>query len=229
MNQEKNWTATGAADPKKYHKAAFEKIPDEKREKILTVAASEFAGKGFDKANINVIAKKAGISIGSMYNYFSSKENLFLAIVEYGYDVLESVIADIDLDEGDIFDKIEKLLRAAQKFSRQYRELSQIYLDITTEGLAHLSVALSRKVESVSAVFYRALINQAKKDGRIDETIDEYVAAYCLDNLILLLQYSYITDYFKERMKIFAGPDALENDEKIIAGMMRFIRKGLSG
>ncbi len=29
-------------------------------------------------------------------------------------------------------------------------------------------------------------------------------------------------------MKIFAGEDALVNDEKVIKGMMRFIRKGLA-
>ncbi len=47
---------------------------------------------GFSAANINVMAKNAGISIGSMYNYFESKENLFLAVVDYGYKVLNSHI-----------------------------------------------------------------------------------------------------------------------------------------
>lgn len=163
-----------------------------------------------------------------MYNYFSSKEDLFLTIVDYGYQVLEGVISEIDLVEGDMFDKIERLLRAAQKFSRAYPELNQIYLDITSEGLSHLSVMLSRKMETISAQFYRAMLAESKEQGILDPDTDEYVAAYCLDNLILLLQYSYTTDYFRERMRIFAGEDALENDEKIIKEMMRFIRKGLA-
>jgi AcrR family transcriptional regulator len=213
---------------KKHHKPAFEKISKDKREKILKNAVSEFARKGFEAANINIISQKAGISIGSMYNYFSSKEDLFLTIADYGYRVLEDVISEIDLVDGDIFDKIERLLRAAQKFSRNYPELNQIYLDITSEGLSHLSVMLSRKMETISAKFYRALLNESKEQGTLDPEIDEYVTAYCLDNLILLLQYSYTTDYFRERMKIFAGEDALVNDEKVICGMMRFIRKGLT-
>ncbi len=83
-------------------------------------------------------------------------------------------------------------------------------------------------METISAKFYRALLNESKEQGTLDPEIDEYVTAYCLDNLILLLQYSYTTDYFRERMKIFAGEDALVNDEKVICGMMRFIRKGLT-
>ena len=213
---------------KKPYKEAFEKIPEDKRENIRTVAAAEFARHGFKAANINVIAKKAGISIGSMYNYFNSKEDLFLTVIDYGYQVLEKVISEIDLEKGDVFDKIERLLRAAQKYSKEYPELNQIYLDITSEGLSHLSVMLSRKMETISAQFYRALLAESKKSGMVDPQIEEYVTSYCLDNLILLLQYSYTTDYFRERMKIFAGENALEDDEKIIRGMMYFIRKALS-
>ena len=61
---------------KKHHKPAFEKISKDKREKILKNAVSEFARNGFEAANINIISQKAGISIGSMYNYFSSKEGV---------------------------------------------------------------------------------------------------------------------------------------------------------
>lgn len=41
-----------------YHKPTFDNIPAEKREKILSVALTEFATKGFENANINTIAKK---------------------------------------------------------------------------------------------------------------------------------------------------------------------------
>ena len=163
-----------------------------------------------------------------MYNYFRSKEDLFLTIIDYGYRLLEEVISEIDLTEGDIFDKLERLVRAAQKFSKEYPEINQIYLDITSEGLTHLSEMLSKKMEAITADFYRALINESKAQGKIAKDIDEYIAAYCIDNLILLMQYSYTTNYFRERMKIFAGEDALENDEKIVQGIMKFIRKGLS-
>jgi AcrR family transcriptional regulator len=75
----------------KHFKDGFEKIAEEKQKRIMDAGIIEFAAKGFIAANINIIAKNAGISIGSMYNYFDSKESLFLTIADYGYGVLESV------------------------------------------------------------------------------------------------------------------------------------------
>ena len=39
-----------------YHKEMFDRIPEERRKKIIDVAVHEFANKGFDNANINKIA-----------------------------------------------------------------------------------------------------------------------------------------------------------------------------
>ena len=55
---------------KKYHKEAFDRADDERKELILEVGIKEFSSKGYENANINVIAKNAGISIGLMYKYF---------------------------------------------------------------------------------------------------------------------------------------------------------------
>jgi AcrR family transcriptional regulator len=205
-------------------KPAFENISEEKKQRIIAAATKEFARQGFTAANINVIAKKAGISIGSMYNYFDSKDALFLTINDLGFDIIQDVIAGVDLEKGDLFDKFERLLRAVQKHARLNPELNQIYLDATSEGLSHLSRQLSRKLETITASFYRQIISESIKEGVVAPDIDPFVAAFCLDNLIVMLQYAYTSEYYSERMKIFAGEDALENDDKMVAGIMRFIR-----
>ncbi len=208
----------------RHHKAAFKKIAPEKQARILEAATAEFAGKGFPGANINRIAEQAGISIGAMYNYFGSKDDLFLTIIDRAHTILEKVIQDISQADVDIFESIEKLFRAAQKYSQSYPELTQIYLDMTSEGLSHLSRQLSGKMETISSQYYRVLISKAKDAGQVDLNLDTRVAAFCLDNLIVMLQYSYASDYFKERLKIFIGTDAVGDEQRMIAEMMRFIR-----
>lgn len=210
-----------------YHNDVFERIPVEKQQRILDAAVAEFAAKGFPRANINVIAKKAGISIGAMYKYFDSKEDLFLTIIERAHGLLEGVLSEIEKAPGDIFQKIEKMVRAAQQYARAFPELHQIYLDMTSEGLSHLSGKLSGKMETITSQLYESLIEGAMAQGTVDSRMDPGVAALCIDNLILMLQYSYTSGYFKERMKIFIGPDALDDDEKMIRGVMGFIRGAL--
>ena len=65
----------------KRYKDAFDRASDERKEQILEIGIEEFASKGYEKANINVIAKKAGISIGLMYKYFATKEDLFVTCI----------------------------------------------------------------------------------------------------------------------------------------------------
>ena len=52
------------------------------RAKLLTAAAEEFGRAGLERANIDAISIAAGCGTGTIYNYFPSKEELFLAVVE---------------------------------------------------------------------------------------------------------------------------------------------------
>ncbi|MEX2367573.1 MAG: TetR/AcrR family transcriptional regulator, partial [Pseudohongiellaceae bacterium] len=57
-----------------------------KRDHVLEVASECFLKQGFDGTSINVMARDAGISKESIYRYFGSKEDLFLAVVELELD-----------------------------------------------------------------------------------------------------------------------------------------------
>jgi AcrR family transcriptional regulator len=52
------------------------------RARLLAAAAQEFARAGFERANVDGISLAAGYAKGTIYNYFPSKEELFLAVVE---------------------------------------------------------------------------------------------------------------------------------------------------
>jgi AcrR family transcriptional regulator len=63
------------------------KLPTQSRAKatvdnILKAAALVLVAEGFEKTTTNLVAKRAGISIGSLYQYFPSKEALVAALIE---------------------------------------------------------------------------------------------------------------------------------------------------
>lgn len=212
----------------KYHSEQFEKIKDEKKNRIIGAALSEFSFMGYSAANINVIAKKAGISIGSMYQYFASKENLFLTVMDEAYRVIERAIAGIETQEGSFFDKMDLIIGYVQKYSREYKLLNQVYLEATTQGLTQISKKLSNKMETISSAYYKALLRAAVRDGAVDSNISIDTAAFCIDNIILLLQFSYSSVYYGERMKIFAGKNALRDDKRIREEIMYLLIKTFS-
>jgi TetR/AcrR family transcriptional regulator, mexJK operon transcriptional repressor len=62
--------------------ALLEGQTEAKRQQILQGAHAIFMDVGFDVASMEQIAKKAGVSKGTMYNYFANKEALFAALIE---------------------------------------------------------------------------------------------------------------------------------------------------
>lgn len=58
----------------------------EVRERILRAAMESFAQTGYDKTKMDDIAKRLGLSKGTLYLYFKSKEDLFLAICEHNME-----------------------------------------------------------------------------------------------------------------------------------------------
>ena len=52
------------------------------KEKLLLAAKEEFLEKGYMKASLRSICKKAGVTTGAMYFFFEDKEDLFGALVE---------------------------------------------------------------------------------------------------------------------------------------------------
>jgi AcrR family transcriptional regulator len=57
-------------------------VKETTRGRLLAAAAKEFAQAGFERANVDAISLAAGYAKGTIYNYFPSKEELFLAVVE---------------------------------------------------------------------------------------------------------------------------------------------------
>ena len=57
-------------------------VSDERRSQILDAAEGVFTRKGFDEARMEDIAGKTGLSKGTLYLYFKSKDDLILAILD---------------------------------------------------------------------------------------------------------------------------------------------------
>lgn len=53
-----------------------------KRQQILNGAMAVFAAHGFEGASMSAIAREAGVSKGTLYNYFTNKSDLFGAFVQ---------------------------------------------------------------------------------------------------------------------------------------------------
>lgn len=109
-------------------KSIFYKLPDEKREKIIRACLAEFGARDYERAALDRIVDAAGISKGGLYEYISSKEELYLFIVELSYSRLyEYLHARLDSSGAtlpdELLDRFAVVARAAFDFYVEHPEM----------------------------------------------------------------------------------------------------------
>jgi AcrR family transcriptional regulator len=87
-----------------------------KRRQIMEGARGVFLTQGFDAASMGEIARKAGVSKGTLYVYFGSKEQLFEAIAHEECGAQAETVFSLDPADHDVEAVLTRLGRSFVKF-----------------------------------------------------------------------------------------------------------------
>jgi TetR/AcrR family transcriptional regulator len=201
----------------------YKKLDSDTINNILETGIEEFANNGLDRANINVIAKKAGVSVGVIYKYFKDKDSFFLECVRHSLELLEQVLQDAFSDDADVMTCIKRIVYALLEHSRKHKNYNVMYNEITSGSCRRYANILAKEIETRTASVYEQLMEKAKQSAAAEIKIDSRMLAFFFDNLLMMLQFSYSCDYYTERMKIYCGDNILEDDEKVANEFIGFI------
>jgi AcrR family transcriptional regulator len=109
----------------RYKSVEREKAVSETRQRLLEAATGEFARHGFDNANVSSISLAAGLAKGTVYNYFPSKQELLLALID---DIarrhFQFVAEPVRLEINER--RLECFFEAGINFVQQYRAQAQL-------------------------------------------------------------------------------------------------------
>jgi len=94
---------------------------------ILEAARQVFAKKGFSQATVDDIAEAAGVAKGTLYLYFRSKDEIYLAALKQGISTLhEETMRQVD-ESATAAQKIRAFIRARIEYFEKNREFFKIY------------------------------------------------------------------------------------------------------
>lgn len=102
-------------------------IKVEKRDLIIDAAALLFSEFGFHEVNMELVAKKAGIAKGTIYNYFKSKEELYFAINETRLNRLISELERKFKEQISVIDDLKGFTIHLFMFLLKYRDFFLIF------------------------------------------------------------------------------------------------------
>ncbi|MGP9818627.1 TetR/AcrR family transcriptional regulator [Salinarimonas sp. NSM] len=140
-----------------------ERARAERRAHILAAARRRFLSSGFHGASTADISREAGVSVANLYQYFASKEELVLAMVEE--DLQSDLAFFADLFRGaDFLACVEAALAALAHAGRERRELglrAEIFAEALRNPRVHEALATSQE-RLVAALSERVSAAQAR-------------------------------------------------------------------
>ncbi len=111
-----------------------EQMREVRRSQILTSALVVFSQKGFHAANVSDVAAHAGVSQGTIYWYFDSKEELFdAAIMEYFADFGTEMLSALE-GGGTASGKLRVLAKNMDRFVAEAQQVLVAFLSYWASG-----------------------------------------------------------------------------------------------
>ncbi len=99
-----------------------------RRMEILSHAEAIFASKGFYKATVAEIAEASGFAVGTLYQFFQSKEQLFAAMAAEKIDLFYREIKEAVAMEKNVIGKIRALVKAHFRFVENNIDFCAIFI-----------------------------------------------------------------------------------------------------
>jgi AcrR family transcriptional regulator len=115
-----------------------------RRETILAAAAQVFAAHGVDGATVEMVARQAEVAVGTIYLYFSSRDDLFVSLMAERIGGLRARYLGIHARDLKPLDELRAIGNAYFDYLRESRGLFLAQLSVT---FSKLSLRLSREVE----------------------------------------------------------------------------------
>jgi AcrR family transcriptional regulator len=134
------------------------------RDKLLQAAEIEFGEKGFHDAAISGITRRAGVALGTFYNYFESKEEIFAALVSFMSVRTRRWIAERVATAPDRLTAERLGIQAYIEFVRQHKGIYRII----SEAEFVANDAFRKHYESFARA-YPAYLRSAAESGEIRE------------------------------------------------------------
>jgi TetR/AcrR family transcriptional regulator len=146
-------------------------LATDNRQRLLQVALTRFASRGYDAAGVQEIAAEAGVSKPTLYHYFGSKVGLLEALIREGTrDYLEALSAATRYT-GDLTQSLRQVTAVTLEFAQRRPELYRFllmlcFLPDTHEARRAAAPVFDRQLQLLEAMFQEAARQHGNMAGR---------------------------------------------------------------
>ncbi len=194
-----------------------EKKKKKSEDKIVKISEELFMSKGYSGTTMEEIAQKAEIGVGTLYNYFPSKAEIFISMMANILELNAKDTVQLEIDiENDVVkivtDFLFLFLKRMKIFSKKmFKELMAVVFgniksnNLLFNGMMKLDFRYIEKL--------KCLLENIKERGLLSESFNVNEAAYAIYGILMtqLLMYCYIDSMTFDELSL-----NIENQMKFI-------------
>ncbi|CAO5249192.1 TetR/AcrR family transcriptional regulator [Frankia sp. AgKG'84/4] len=155
------------------------------RARLLDAAKAVFEEDGFLEARISDIAEKAGLSHGSFYHYFDSKEQIFREVAMALSDFLNTPLDTVIFEPGSSLTPRERIRASNWEYLDNYRKEARI-IGVIEQVSRYDAELNSARFEHQRRDTDRVVVSirQLQRRGFVDEAVNPVLAAFALGAMV---------------------------------------------
>lgn len=153
----------------------------DKKQALKTAAYDVFSKKGYKEAGISEIAKRAGVAVGSFYNYYNNKEAIFLDVyVEENNRVRQAMMDDIDWQQ-DLVELVRQIFERSRSLVSSNKILVEWHNPAISRTLrSYYSSGKGKATNTFHQFLVETFTNRMVAEGHSEEKIQNILQVYNL-------------------------------------------------
>ncbi len=192
------------------------KNPSERKEEIRKAAVQVISNLGFHKTTTDKIAEAAGLSVGTIYNYFEDKEEILSYIFEVEREKLKSFFSDLNDSAQSPAKKLRLLLDRHFEMALENKKESKLLIDHRQMPVRKVSVEILDYSILLKSCFQSILEEGIASGGVRDDLDPELISGMIIGAADSVVVKSFFTDESPD--EIFKGVS-----ERIIRALLHGI------
>lgn len=143
---------------------------------ILAAALEIFAAHGYEGASIHAIASRAGVSKANVFHHFTSKEQLYMAVLRTASESWNEELVSVSATPGDFPTRLRAMIHGVLQHLTRESDQSRVVLREMLENGALRGRKLSEEVLADSFQNETAIFRRAQADGELRTGVDPVLA-----------------------------------------------------
>lgn len=196
----------------------FDRLPEDKKNRIIAAIIDEFSTNTFEHINLSNIVRNSNIPRGSFYQYFTDKTDVFYFVYSYIGEIKMKYIGKLmdPLSELPFLERFKGVYMAGMDFAADHPKLMKAGQKMIQSNL-FIENDMMKKATNSAVDFYANFIRIDQEKGLIRSDIDPILLA------TVMIEFSNqvsLTEYMKEDIN-------RASIEYAVNGLVDLIKKGI--